>query len=133
MAIKVKGIKKLKADKKAMSDFIEDSASEMRRLVRHFAPRDTGTLKNHGVDAVYIENGVKVFLDTDEIKNNYPDERQQKRADGGNYGYYQEVGWTQHGVHHPGRFYWDQAYDVTEYRMDALLKYKYLDEIVTLK
>ena len=131
MAIKVNGVKKLKLNKDAMMKIPQTHGLVMQSETIQNAPVETSTLKNHGIEIVGINNGVKVYLDTEAIKANHPNERQGSRPDGGNYGYYQEEGWTQHGIYHPGKHYFETGYEISSITMEYDLLDAGLKQVVT--
>ena len=136
IGINVKGLKKPKIDTREIIDFMENQGVIMEVCVKYCAPRKTGTLENHGIKRAQIPSdfhGEKVYLDTEGIKANHPEERQRKRPDGGNYGYYQEEGWTQHGVNYPGRFYWEKALELVERHNDQGELDNLAEKIIRLK
>lgn len=129
--ISVKGIKKPVFSKADVVSFIKETAEDMKETTKDFAPEDTSTLKNHGIEREEVGAsiyGEKVFLDTAAIRSNYPDERQQRRPDGGNYGYYQEVGY----LGRAGKHYFERAFNITEYEAESRLQAK-ADDFVKLK
>lgn len=131
MKIKVNGVKKLKFNKDAMMKIPQAHGLIMQSSTIENAPVDTSTLKNYGIEIEGINNGVKVYLDTEAIRANYPDERQRARKDGGNYGYYQEEGWTQHGIYHPGKHYFEKGYEISNITMENELLDAGLKQVVT--
>lgn len=131
----VKDVKKPVFNKREIVSFINEMATNMQDYTITNAPEDTGTLKNHGIEREQISSsiyGEKVFLDTEAVRNNYPSESQKKRPDGGNYPFYQEEGWTQHGISHPGKHYFERAYNVVEAEAEADIN-KIVDKLISFK
>ena len=73
----------------------EKHAKDMKANAIRKAPIDTGKLKKEGIKKDTIENGTKVYLDTDAVY----------------YGVYQELGWNQDGFH-PGKFFMESAFEL---------------------
>lgn len=129
VSMKVKGIKKPYLNKQDIISFIDDVSEDMQQSTIENAPEDTSTLKNHGIEKAKIDAsiaGYKVYLDTDAVRANYPDERQKKRPDGGYYPYYQEYGWNGR----PGKHYFKQSFDEVEFESENKIKTSAKDFII---
>lgn len=131
----VSNIKKPVFNKMEVIEFINEIASDMQERTIDEAPIETGNLKEHGIKKEQIPAsiyGEKVYLDVKAVRENHPSERQRKRPDGGNYPYYQEEGWYQHGRFHPGKFYFEKSFDITEWEAEDKLK-SIADKVIVVK
>ena len=133
--MKVSPIKKPVFNKKEVVGMISEIAEFMQDTTIERAPEDTRTLKNHGIEKEQIGAsiyGEQVYLDKEAVRSNYPSERQQKRPDGGNYPYYIEYGWTQHGEKYPGKFYFKNSFEITKFESKNIIDSN-AKKVVTLK
>lgn len=73
----------------------EEHAESMKENAIERAPKDTGKLKEEGIDMELIEDGAKVFLNLGKV----------------DYGLYQELGWKQNTVH-PGKFFMEKSFEI---------------------
>lgn len=71
-------------------------ATDMKENAIRRAPKETGKLKSEGIKKETISDGTKVFLDTKSV----------------HYGLYQELGWKQHGITTPGKFFMESAFEL---------------------
>lgn len=133
--VNVSNIKKPVFNRIEVQNFISDIAEKMQDLTIENAPEDTRTLKNYGIEKKVIDAGIygeEVYLDKEAVKNNHPYEHQRKRPDGGNYPYYQEEGWTQYGIYHPGKHYFKKSFEMTKWEAETELK-SVAKKVITLK
>ena len=131
----VSQIKKPVFNKSEVINLISDIAENMQEKTIDNAPEDTRTLKNYGIEKKQIEAsiyGEMVYLDKEAVRSNYPSKYQQSRPDGGNYPYYQEEGWTQHGIYHPGKHYFKKSFETTKWEAESKIN-TVAKKVITLK